>query len=305
MIFSKIFTQKEIERFQKEKALLLVSGGPDSVFLFHLFLYFQKKYGFLFEVLHVNHHERGEESDEEEEFVKKICENNGILCHTRDFFSSHKKNFQQEAREARKSFCFELSQTQNFIVVTAHHEDDQMETLCMRKSRGTGIKGMSGMRRWQEFFYEKKHLYFFHPLLGFSKKTILKFLEGKNISYKKDSSNDSLKYYRNRVRKIVDSEKEKGEIFSLVKTLGAVDDYFTSRLRCYLEKDFFSLSKVISDSWPEEMQFRFFSHMMAKCGYQKQIERKHFRLFRHTQEKIVLDYASCSRDEHGWHFSNH
>lgn len=289
---------------QQKIILLLVSGGPDSVFLFHLFLTFQKEYGFSFEALHVNHHERGRESDEEEGFVKKICKQNGIFCHVRNFFSSHKKNFQQEARDARKSFCFELSQERNFqIVVTAHHEDDQIETLCMRKSRGTGIRGMGAMRQWREFVHGERRLVFFRPLLELSKKRILEFLEQEKIPYKIDSSNRSLKYHRNRVRRILDSKKDKEEIFSLVKILGTIDDYFVNRLHRYFEKDVVTLSKTISDLWPEEMQFRFFSHMMAKCGYAKQVEKKHFRLFRHKQEKIVLSEACCRRDEQGWHFS--
>ena len=190
--------------FQKNDALLLaVSGGADSVALCELC--FQA--GFHFEIAHCNFQLRGEESERDEKFVVDLAEKYWTKVfvkkfETEKYAEENKISIQVAARQLRYQWFDELLQineenqqafTKNpTFLLTAHHANDNIETLLMNFMKGTGIKGLQGILPKQEKIIR--------PLLFAKKEEILTFLQENNLEFVEDSSNASDKYTRNYFR---------------------------------------------------------------------------------------------------------
>jgi tRNA(Ile)-lysidine synthase len=184
---------EENELFSKEDHLLLgFSGGADSVALFHLL----RESNFTFSVAHVNYSLRDKESEGDALFVRSLCDEYNIECFVKKIEKEHwktKRNIQAEAREIRYTFFNELKKTYAFTkVLTAHHKDDNIESILMNIARGTGLKGLLGI--------EKKHDDLVRPLLFIERSEIEEYLNSKHFQWRNDSSNLESKYKRNRFR---------------------------------------------------------------------------------------------------------
>ena len=133
---------------EKDKILIAVSGGRDSIVL----LMILHNLKFSLEVAHCNYQLRAEESDADEDFVKLLCEKLNIAFHSKRFetIASAKKegvSIQMKARELRYYWFEELIQEHSLTkIATAHHLDDQLETILINLTRGTGLKGLRGMK---------------------------------------------------------------------------------------------------------------------------------------------------------------
>ena len=179
---------------EKDKILIAVSGGRDSIVL--LMLLHNLK--FSLEVAHCNYQLREEESNADEEFVKVLCEKLNIAFHSKRFetIASAKKegvSIQMKARELRYSWFSELIQEHSLTkIATAHHLDDQLETILINLTRGTGLKGLRGMKAKRENIIR--------PLLCVSRDEINEFIFENHIPFREDSSNASGKYFRNKIR---------------------------------------------------------------------------------------------------------
>lgn len=183
----------------KDKILLGVSGGPDSVFMLYQFWQIRKEYKLQLVCLHLNHSLR-EDADREEEFVRRLCAKLGVR------FISEKKNVQsffngdsleQTARNLRLDFFMKVSrQTKIKKLALAHHKDDLIETLLMRMIRGAGLKGLRGFLPKSRF----RNLTVIRPLIGFRKQEITGWLKERNIPFCSDVTNFEDKFFRNRVR---------------------------------------------------------------------------------------------------------
>ena len=175
--------------------LLACSGGKDSMALLHglLNLGFAK-----LEVAHANFQLRGEESDGDEQFVDQFCQSKGIVFHSIRFdtLQTAKKDgisTQMAARALRYEWLEQLRKERKLdLILTAHHANDQAETVLMNLVHGTGIKGLKGM--------ESKNGYVVRPLLAIKSAEIADYVLQNNIEYREDSSNESDKYKRNFVR---------------------------------------------------------------------------------------------------------
>lgn len=176
------------------KLLVAVSGGVDSMVLCDLLF----KSNIYFEVAHCNFQLRKKDSDEDETFVRNYCLKNDLNCFVKKFDVKEFKdsgNFstQMAARELRYNWFQELMQKENFdYLLTAHHLNDSFETFFINLSRGTGIKGLTGIGSENEQILR--------PLLPFSKNQILEYAEKNNLDWKEDSSNSSTDYVRNKIR---------------------------------------------------------------------------------------------------------
>lgn len=176
-----------------EKILLACSGGIDSMVLADALIKLSYKIG----IAHVDHGLRDAESDADHDFVKAFC-----LLHAVPFHASKLKlkeetvragNLQEIAREARYDFFNELCQEHGYVVIaTAHHVDDNIETILHRLLRGTGIKGMAGI--------PVKRDNIIRPLLFATKKEITAYATENDIKYREDSSNAKNTYTRNFLR---------------------------------------------------------------------------------------------------------
>ncbi|HUQ67766.1 MAG TPA: tRNA lysidine(34) synthetase TilS [Flavitalea sp.] len=179
-----------------DRLLLAVSGGVDSIVLCDLC----KSAGYNFEIAHVNFQLRAEDSVLDECFVKGVADHYRVPFHikkfdTLAFAEQHKISVQVAARQLRYQWFYELLENDLRYVVTAHHADDNIETVLMNFFRGTGITGLRGML--------EKHDDIVRPLLIASKKEILDYAKEKKLSWREDRSNASDKYSRNYFRNAV------------------------------------------------------------------------------------------------------
>ena len=179
-----------------------VSGGPDSTALVLGAIQLPHLYGSL-DVAHFNHLTRGEESDGDEEFVKRLCLDNGIPLHVGRAQKVSTELDENSARKDRYSFLVETADAINAdAIVVAHTIEDQAETVMLRIVRGAGIRGAGGMQNSRSITTPSgRDITLARPMLDTSRSEIIKFLESALIGARHDSSNDNwVKYARNRIR---------------------------------------------------------------------------------------------------------
>ena len=186
--------KKNFPSISVSKLIIAVSGGVDSIVLFHLCL----KLKLNFFVAHCNFKLREKESDLDEKFVRDLAIKHNIKFYTKSFNTKKKSNndnksIQMVARELRYSWFEELSKELNVKhILTAHHLDDSLETFLINLSRGSGIDGLLGIPRVNDTVYR--------PLLIFKKDEILSYAKENKISWREDSSNRKQDYLRNQIR---------------------------------------------------------------------------------------------------------
>ena len=181
------------------RVVLALSGGLDSMFLFHLLSNYQKELGIELFLAHVNHKQRPESDDEEIE-LRKLAEQVGVPIYVAHFTGDFSE---ANARQFRYDFFREvMEKTSSTALVTAHHADDQAETILMRLIRGVRLQHLSAIKERQTF--DKGEL--IRPLLSFYKKD---FTE---VEHFEDRTNKENHYFRNRVRNIYLPQLEKENI---------------------------------------------------------------------------------------------
>ena len=180
----------------KDRLLLAVSGGVDSVVLCELC----QQAGYHFAIAHCNFQLRGEESNGDEVFVTALAKKYGVdffveKFDTQAYVSENKSSIQVAARELRYNWFAQLINQSTHLpihLLTAHHADDNMETILMNFFKGSGINGLKGILPKQQHITR--------PLLFASKEEILEFASEYNLNFREDSSNSSDKYTRNYFR---------------------------------------------------------------------------------------------------------
>lgn len=183
---------------EKEPLIVAVSYGPDSMALLDIIkkMYFNNK----IVCAHVHHNHR-KESDLESEALKDYCNKNNIIFEFMKIDSYRNNKFtEEEARSKRYSFFENLIKKYNAkYLFTAHHGDDLVETILMRLTRGSTIKGYSGIS-----LINKRDSYdLIRPLLFVTKDDLLEYCNKNKIPFTVDKSNMDDKYTRNRYRKYI------------------------------------------------------------------------------------------------------
>jgi tRNA(Ile)-lysidine synthase len=179
--------------------IVAVSGGPDSVALLKALNIFSDEYRLTLIIAHLNHGLRGEESNNDEEFVRKLSESMGIEFEYKyiDISSLRQrkgKSVEVIAREERYQFLAEVARKHKaHKIALGHHLHDQAETVLMNFIRGSGIEGLKGILPVRDGIYIR-------PLLAITRQEILDFLEKEGIRFMIDSSNAQDFYLRNRIR---------------------------------------------------------------------------------------------------------
>ncbi len=176
-----------------DRVICGVSGGADSMALLHCLHSLEGELGITVEAAHFNHRLRGAESDDDEAFVTEFCKKQKIPLHTgsedvADFSREHHMGLEEAARQCRYAFFRSLEGK----IATAHNADDHLETVLMHLIRGSGLRGLCGI--------PPKRDNIVRPLLWATREEILAYLEKAGLSYREDSSNESLSYTRNRIR---------------------------------------------------------------------------------------------------------
>jgi len=187
---------KEEDLFQpRDKLLLAVSGGIDSVVLCELC----KQAGYDLIIAHCNFQLRGAESERDEKFVRSLADKYAVKILVKEFDTQkyadeNKLSIQVAARELRYNWFSELTGRLPIAhwILTAHHANDNMETLLMNFFKGTGINGLKGIL--------PRHGKIIRPLLFAKKEELEEFATKNKLSHVEDSSNSSDKYTRNYFR---------------------------------------------------------------------------------------------------------
>ncbi len=194
-----------IERIvDKSRAVLVaVSGGADSVALLHMLV----SAGYHCVAAHCNFHLRADESNSDEAFVRNFCDSLSVPLHvahfdTTRFAAEEKISIEMAARRLRYDWFAQLLDSENIpVVAVAHHADDNVETFFLNLLRGTGLRGLTGMKRHAGRVVR--------PLLSMSRQAIENYCQIHHLSYVTDSTNLSDVYQRNRIRhRIVPEFKE-------------------------------------------------------------------------------------------------
>lgn len=174
-----------------ERVVAGVSGGPDSMSL----LYLLHRHSIETIVVHCNYQKRGKSSDLDQALVEEVCTLWGMECVSVRLESdgSIGSNFQNWARNERYRIFQEIQkESEAEYILTAHHEDDQIETIFQKILRGSGVASWRGMQLLEGGLMR--------PLLGVSRSEIMTFVQEFNIPYRIDGSNDESTYARNFIR---------------------------------------------------------------------------------------------------------
>ena len=186
----------------QQKVILAISGGVDSVVLAHLLA--QNNVEVV--LAHCNFRLRGKESKADEEFVEKLANELNFPVYvqhfdTHKFAEEHSLSIQMAARDLRYAWFDELCNQLGYsYILTAHHANDSWETFLINFTRGTGLSGLTGIPENNDRTYR--------PLLPFSREEIVSYAQDNNLEWREDSSNQSNKYLRNKIR---------NEIYPLLK----------------------------------------------------------------------------------------
>lgn len=180
-----------------DKVITGVSGGADSMSLLHVLLELSETMDIRVHVVHINHLLRTE-ADEEEAYVRSVCEQYQIPCTVfRREIAAYAKELGCSVEEAGRRYryeCFETvcDQEKGQRIAVAHHLNDRAETLLFHMIRGTGMRGLGSIPAVRGRIIR--------PLLAVSRQEIEAYLQEKRIRYYQDASNDSLDYTRNVIR---------------------------------------------------------------------------------------------------------
>ncbi|MBN2079877.1 MAG: tRNA lysidine(34) synthetase TilS [Spirochaetes bacterium] len=181
---------------KKDRVLLSLSAGKDSMFLFHALRAIGETAGFYTGIFHLNHMSRGQESDLDEEMVVRLAGENNIEIHVERAAVTEGPSFEERARNLRYRLLEEIAGRYGFnVIATAHHRDDTIETILMRIFSGTGVYGLRGI--------PSRRGNIVRPLLELSSKVIRDHLEEQCIPWREDASNCDVTYNRNFLRHVI------------------------------------------------------------------------------------------------------
>lgn len=222
-----------------DKILLAVSGGVDSVVMVQLF----SEARIQFAIAHCNFMLRGEESDEDEVFVKNLADQYDVPFFVKsldasEYAKDNQVSIQMAARDLRYEWFEHLLEEKGYdFVATAHHRDDVLESLLLNLTKGTGISGLQGIRA--------KLGRVVRPMLFASRENIADFAADKKLAWREDSTNASNQYQRNLIRnevipqlKLINPNLENTLVHTLDR-LQAAEEIFDTNIKKIKEEALF------------------------------------------------------------------
>ena len=219
-----------------------LSGGVDSVVLADILikLYHESEYVSEIVLIHFNHGLRGDDSDNDENFVKLFAEKYAkidivsMFIDVKKYSKVENRTIEEAARILRYEKFEEIKEKRNLdYICLAHHKDDLVETVLFNIFRGTGLAGLNSLKSKRDFYVR--------PLLEFTKDDILSYAEDNRLEFRQDKTNFENEFSRNKLRNIIIpsiednlNRKISNSISNLSKiaeeTLDFIDDYFIANI---------------------------------------------------------------------------
>lgn len=221
------------ERVNQGSPLLLgLSGGADSMALFHLLLEAQKKMGFILHIAHIDHGWR-KESHEEGESLREVAAHFKIPFHLHRLEKMEGGDLENRCRNERLNFFHRLHQRYGYqALLLGHHAGDQAETVFKRIAEGSGLKGLGGLSSEKIL----GNLKVWRPLLSTKKERLIAYLKKKEVAYFEDYTNQDPSYLRSRMREAlfpyleqVFEKKMEGNFVRLGKMCQELSEYFEGK----------------------------------------------------------------------------
>tara|TARA_B110000238_G_scaffold197858_1_gene241321 strand:- start:43650 stop:44966 length:1317 start_codon:yes stop_codon:yes gene_type:complete len=281
-----------------DKLVLALSGGIDSICLLDVLV----KLGYDIVIAHCNFSLRGEESDKDQKFVLEVAEKYNIKTYTRNFntldYSATKKiSIQMAARDQRYLYFEEVRVLSNSkYIIIGHNSNDNIETFFINLTRGTGVKGLTGIKNKKDRIVR--------PMLSIDRVEISDYIANNNLKYREDSSNISDSYLRNNLRhnilpifKSINPSFSK-TILNEINILNGVYDIYQIKIKEDLEKIKIetdcgfkiSCSTILETNYAELYLYELFSPFGfndVKSIYQTIIENKSGKFF--VSDKYILN----------------
>lgn len=272
-----------------------ISGGPDSMLLLDILINLKEELGLKIVVAHVHHNLR-RESDYEAIEVEKYCKYNDLIFEMKKIEEYPNGKFSEDtARKIRYEF-FEnvLKKYNSDILFTAHHGDDLIETILMRLTRGSSLKGYAGF----ESISNRKSYKIVRPLIYLTKNEIIDILNEKGMWYAKDMSNESDEYTRNRYRRHILPELKKEnrnvhyKFIEFNEKLLMVNKYLEKETIRYY-KDIVIDNKIVVDKF-NKLDGIIKINILEK--YLKEIYNEYITDINNKHINIILDYLSKNKN---------
>ena len=185
--------------------LVALSGGADSVALLHLLAAYGREHRAPLYAAHVNHRIRGEEAERDRDFCQALTKELNIPLFVLEkdvpaYAKERATSLENAAREVRYAYFSSLMKEHKIpLLATAHNADDNLETMLLHLTRGSGLQGLAGTPPVRPV----EGGYVIRPLLSHTKRDILRYCEKHGLSYVTDATNTDLTYARNRIRHTV------------------------------------------------------------------------------------------------------
>ena len=264
-----------------------VSGGADSVSMLHVLLSLQDTLGIRVEAAHFNHHLRGAESDRDEAFVRQLCASLGVPLHTGGGdVQARAAQTHESLEEAARKLRYAFFDTLPGLVATAHTQDDNLETVLLHLTRGTGLAGLTGI--------PPKRGRLIRPMLVCTRAQIEAYLAEHGFSYVTDSTNLLPDARRNRLRqRVIPLLREENPavaqtVFRTCALLRKDDAYLDTRAREALQAAQLpnGVSRSALSAWPEAVRTRAVRLLLGSIHAPKLSQR-------HIDAVDRLLFASC------------
>ena len=220
----------------RDRVVVGVSGGPDSISLLNILNNFQKNKTLNFEIIaaHVNHQIR-EEANDDEEYVREYCEKNKIKFYAKridviKYANNNKIGLEEAGRNLRYDFFDEILKKENANkIAIAHNKNDRAETIIMNIIRGSGISGLRGI----EPIRENKYI---RPIIECERDEIEKYAEENKLKPRIDKTNFENDCTRNKIRNIVLPYIKKEFNSNIVETMNRLSNLATETDE-YIQKE--------------------------------------------------------------------
>jgi tRNA(Ile)-lysidine synthetase-like protein len=258
---------ENVAHLQPGTYILAVSGGIDSVVLLDLLA---KQKELVIVVAHFDHGIRAE-SALDEEFVKSLAAKYGFSYETERVELGSDAS-EEQARNYRYAFLRNVAETYKANgIITAHHQDDVIETSMINILRGTGRSGLNSLKDSKEIV---------RPLLSFSKNELVSYAKKNNLIWREDATNESMKYLRNKIRKHVVYEMDddlRNKWLQLLQQSAVhnskIDQEIEHLLRRGLHKNKLVLSRRWFISMPHDVAKEIIRNLLIKAGA-KEIDKR-------------------------------